>query len=130
MYDDDSHHPACFLEEGPPPTIIEVNSADYTEHTESVSHAGGGDNRSSRCSPYGAFYKIPNPMRRFERATEYTKAITVRVEDCQGSILNEGTPEIEEDNKSKDDEQFDANLMRVRDSNVRTKTEKATRRSH
>ena len=32
MYDDDSQEePACFLEEGPPPTIIEVNSAEYTE---------------------------------------------------------------------------------------------------
>ena len=41
------HHP-YFIEEGPPPTIIEVNSQEYTEKTESVA----GDAAKHRHSPY------------------------------------------------------------------------------
>ena len=118
------------MEEGPPPTIIEVNSAEYTEQTESVSHAGGGDVPSSRCSPSGAFYKIPNPMGRFERATEYTKADKVLVEDCQGSGRFESIAEKGRDNQSEADEQFETNFVHKRESNDRTKTVKATPKSH
>ena len=69
------HHP-YIMEEGPPPTIIEVNSQEYTEKTESMSIAGGADISSNRLSPYnkeGFFYRINNPAGTHHRQTVQMK---------------------------------------------------------
>ena len=69
-------------------------------------------------------------MGRFERATEYTKADKVLVEDCQGSGRFESIAEKGRDNQSEADEQFETNFVHKRESNDRTKTVKATPKSH
>ena len=52
-----------FIEDGPPATIMEVNSNEYTEKTESMSIAGG-DVSASRLSPFNkdGYYKYPVPI--------------------------------------------------------------------
>ena len=51
-----------FLEEGPPATIMEVNSNEYG--TESQSVAGGGDITGYRLSPFNkdGYFKYPVPV--------------------------------------------------------------------
>lgn len=55
-----AHHP-YYLEDGPPATIMEVNSNEYTEQTESVLP---GEEVYGRHSPFNkdGYYKYPVPQ--------------------------------------------------------------------
>ena len=63
MFDNSRRFIKYFIEEGPPATILEVNSNEYSEKTQSLSVAPG-DGSSTRLSPFNAnyVYRYPQPL--------------------------------------------------------------------